>query len=194
MRDRNHLPEPWKSFLRELDAFATEPVDFHCIGGFVITRKFGFARDTADIDILSVTRNEQTYALIESGSKGSELHKKHKVYLDHVTAIQYYPDDYERRLTEMFPGQLKRIRLLAPDAYDLALMKLDRNIERDREDVKFLAREGFLRQAELKHRYEREMRPYVARPEDRLDRNLDLWLEMIREQMEANGSPGRRTH
>lgn len=192
MRDHNRLPEPWKSFLRELDTLATGPVDFHCIGGFVITRKFGFARDTADIDILSVTRNEQTYALIKSGSKGSQLHKKHKVYLDYVTAIEYCPEDYERRLMEMFPRQLQRIRLFAPDAYDLALMKLDRNIERDREDVKFLAREGFIRQAELKHRYEKEMRPYVARPEDRLDRNLDFWLEMIREHMGSNPGPNPR--
>ncbi|MGE5112913.1 MAG: DUF6036 family nucleotidyltransferase [Acidobacteriaceae bacterium] len=186
MTNRKRLPEPWNSFLRDLDAIVTGLADLHCIGGFVITRRFGFARETADIDVLSITPNEQTRALIDAGAKGSALHKKHKVYLDHVTAIQYYPEDYEQRLAEMYPGQLKRIRLLAPDAYDLALMKLDRNIERDREDVKFLAREGFIQGEELKRRYEKEMRPYVAHPEDRLDRNFALWLEMIDEQIKAN--------
>ena len=59
-------------------------------------------------------------------------------------------------------------------------------IERDREDVKYLARQGLLNPEELRRRYEKEMRPYIARPEDRLDRNLELWLEMIREDAQAN--------
>ena len=186
MPDSDRLPEPWNSFLRELDAIATESVDFHCIGGFVMTRKFGFARETADVDVLSITPKPQTGALLQNGSRGSGLHKKYRIYLDVVGVLQYYPDDYELRLTEMFPRQLQKIRLLAPDAYDLALMKLDRNIERDREDVKYLARQGFIQTEELKRRYEKEMRPYVARPEDRLDRNLDFWIEMIREHMQTN--------
>jgi hypothetical protein len=89
----------------------------------------------------------------------------------------------------MYPGQLKHIRLFAPEAHDLALMKLGRNIERDREDVKFLARQGFITPEELKHRYEKEMRPYIALPEQRTDPVLDLWVEMIREDLEANEVP-----
>jgi hypothetical protein len=57
----------------------------------------------------------------------------------------------------MYPGQLKNIRLMAPEAHDLALMKLDRNIERDREDV------GFWHEG-----------PYAALPEQRLDKSLAL--------------------
>jgi hypothetical protein len=186
MLKADYLPEPWYSFLRELDSIATDSVEFHCIGGFVITRKFGFSRETADIDVLSIAPKQQIERLVQLGGKGSELHKKHRVYLDLVTAIQYYPEDYDHRLTEMFPGQLQKIRLMAPDPHDLALMKLDRNIERDREDVKYLARQGLLNAEELRHRYEKEMRPYIARPEERLDRTLKLWLEMIREDARAN--------
>ena len=182
MPESERLPEPWNSFLRSLDATVTESVAFHCIGGFVVTRRYGFQRETADLDVLSITPMQQTEGLLRAGAKGSGLHRQYKVYLDVVSAIQYYPEDYDHRLTEMFPGQLKNIRLLAPDPHDLALMKLDRNIERDRDDVKYLAGEGLIQPDELKLRYETEMRPYVARPQDRLDRNLDLWLEMIREQ------------
>lgn len=49
------------------------------------------------------------------------------------------PEYYEDRLTEMFPQVFERLRLLALDSYDLALSKLERNIERDRDDVKHLA-------------------------------------------------------
>ena len=79
--------------------------------------------------------------------------------------------------------QLKFIGLLVPEAHDLALMKLCRNIERYREDVKYLAREGLMTTGELKLRYEDEMRPYVALAEQRIDPVLQFWLEMIREDL-----------
>lgn len=42
--------EPWFSFLTDLDAQLDEPVDFHCIGGFVVSQYLGFGRETADLD------------------------------------------------------------------------------------------------------------------------------------------------
>ena len=92
-----------------------------------------------------------------------------------------HPEDYETRLTEMYPGQLKRIRLLAPEAHDLALTKLGRNNERDRADVKFLAQQGFVDAEKLTERYKIEMRPYIADAEHRSDPVIELWIEMIGE-------------
>jgi hypothetical protein len=65
-------------------------------------------------------------------------------------------------------------------------MKLGRNIERDRADVIFLARQGFVTAEKLKQRYETEMRPYIADAEHRTDPVIDLWIEMIGESL--NGS------
>lgn len=176
------LPEPWASLLGELDQIAIEPVDFHCIGGFVVTRRYGFVRETRDLDVLSITPNTQRAAFVQKGAEGSELHKKCKVYLDLVTVIEAYPENYEERLTEMFPGRLKKIRLFALEAHDLALSKLGRNIERDRDDVKYLARQGFLTPEELERRYRQEMRPYIAVPEKRNDaRVMEFWIAMIQE-------------
>jgi hypothetical protein len=189
MLETDRIPEPWGAFLRELDEVATEPVDLHCIGGFVVTKKYGFQRETRDLDVLSITPNTQRQDLLHKGAEGSELYRKCRVYLDFVGVIEAHPKDYESRLTEMYPDQLKHIRLWAPEAHDLALMKLGRNIERDREDVKFLAREGFIKSEELKHRYEKEMRPYISQPEQRTDPVLDLWGEMIREELQAKEAP-----
>jgi len=182
------LPEPWASFLGELDQIATEPVDFHCIGGFVVTRRCGFSRETRDLDVLAITPNTQREAFLRKGAEGSELHKKYKVYLDFVNVLDAYPENYEERLTEMFPGQLNHIRLLAPEAHDLALMKLGRNIERDRDDVKYLARQGFIVPEELERRYQKEMRPYLALPEKRFDWVMKLWMAMLHEELAADDS------
>lgn len=45
--------------------------------------------------------------------------------------VATYPDSYEERLTEMYPGLSRHIRLLALDPYDLVLTKLTRNADRD---------------------------------------------------------------
>jgi hypothetical protein len=41
-------PEPWHSFMKELDALATDVVDLQCLGGFVVTLMYGLKRPTAD--------------------------------------------------------------------------------------------------------------------------------------------------
>jgi hypothetical protein len=73
------VPEPWHSFLAELDSAVSDAVELHCIGGFVTTQLYGFARPTADIDTLFVSSRSELLQLLEKGRKGSELHKKYGV-------------------------------------------------------------------------------------------------------------------
>jgi hypothetical protein len=44
--------------------------------------------------------------LLELGMQGGVLHKKYKVYLDHV-GVAHVPENYEDRLTEIFPKVFK---------------------------------------------------------------------------------------
>ena len=60
------------------------------------------------------------------------------MYLDVVT-VATYPDSYEDRLTEMYPGTFRHVHLLALDPYDLVLTKLTRNADRDRSDVGYFS-------------------------------------------------------
>ena len=48
------IPEPWFSFLKELDEMVTTTVSLHCIGGFVVTMLYGLSRTTGDLDVLEV--------------------------------------------------------------------------------------------------------------------------------------------
>jgi hypothetical protein len=192
MTKTDRIPKPWGAFLRELDDIATAAVDFHCIGGFVVNMKYGFSsRQTFDIDVLAITPNSQRQELLQNAAKGSVLHRKHGVYLDLVTVIQAYPEDYDQRLTEMYSGQLKKIRLFAVEPHDLALMKLERNAERDRVDVMFLASQGLVTASELERRYRAEMRSYIGVPERSTDITLQLWVSMMKEEALARDSDSK---
>ena len=81
----------------------------------------------------------------------------------------------------MFPGTFKHLRIFACDPYDVALSKLERNIQRDRDDVRHLARTIPFDLCTLKERYETELRPILGNP-DREDLTLRLWLEAIEEE------------
>jgi len=188
MAGTEHIPEPWRSFLQALDARATEETRLDCMGGFVVTVLYGFSRETSDLDVLMIAPRDQHTPLLELGVRGGELHKKYQVYLDYV-GVAKVPEDYEERLTEMFAGTFQRLRICALEPYDLALSKLERNIQRDRDDVKHLARAIPLDLEILKARYEKELRWQLGNPE-REDLTLKLWMEMIEEE---RSSLGRRS-
>jgi hypothetical protein len=63
-------PEPWNSFLKDLDAMADRPVRLDCIGGFVITQLYGLDRATADIDVIELAPPDIAAAIFSRASKG----------------------------------------------------------------------------------------------------------------------------
>jgi len=183
----NQPPEPWHSFLIEVDTLVTGEVFLHCLGAFVIQQLYGLPRPTQDVDTLPVHPRDQIPVLIEKAGKGSDLHRKYRVYLD-IVGICDHPDSYEDRLTELFPGTYKHIRVFALEIYDLVLAKLGRNAPRDREDVRFLATKVPLEVNTLRDRYIQELRPYLAN-EKRDDLTLDLWIAMIEEEQARHMNP-----
>lgn len=171
-------PEPWRSFLRELDELLNGPVELRCLGGFVITQQYGIGRETSDIDYLALAAQSRDDDFEAVAGLGSKLHRKYRVYTQYV-GIATPPADYASRLIPMFPSaQWARLRLLALDATDLALSKLERNAERDREDVLRLAQAGLLDPHVLKERYYAELRPYLLSKLPWHDKTLELWLQM----------------
>ena len=170
-------PEPWQSFFLDIDKTLHQPVVLQCIGGFAMAMLYGLPRPTVDVDCVSVAPVEETMGLQSLAGMGSELHRKHGVYIQHV-AVVTVPESYTDRLRLMFPTAYRRLLLFGLEAHDLALSKLERNSARDREDVKFLARAAPLDLELLEKRYFSELRPYLANPE-RHDLTLRLWLEML---------------
>jgi hypothetical protein len=170
------IPSPWDRFLEELDGLLPEPVHLHCIGGFVVSLFYGLPRPTADVDYFDVFPYASVDELQALAGAGSRLALKYKLYFQHVTIISL-PEDYEPRLTEMYLGRFKNLHLYAPDPYDLILSKLERNSQKDRDDVAFLAESLHLSPEILRERYRTELRPYLAN-EGRHDLTIELWLDV----------------
>jgi hypothetical protein len=154
--------EPWLSFLTDLDAALDAPADFHCIGGFVVSQYCGFARETADLDVLTVLPRAAGERVTQLAGKDSALHKKHRVYIDRV-GVANYPADYEDRLIRVFP--------IWP------MTKLERSNDRDIRDVMFLAQAGLIARGILVSRFETELEPYITGRTPTWNRTtLKMWI------------------
>jgi len=173
------LPSPWKEFLTELDEMLCEPLELHCIGGFVFTYFYGLPRTTGDIDYY--TGIPANLNLEEVAGQTSLLHKKHGVWL-HRVAVANLPEDYATRLTDMAPGAFKFLRLFVPDPYDCILSKLERNATKDRDDADYLFRFQKLDAQLLRDRYKKELRHNLIGNVDWHDKTLDLWIEIFESQ------------
>ena len=171
------IPEPWLSFLNEIDEFVGVETHLHCFGGFVVTVLYGRERETSDIDVLTLVRHPP--GLFDKAGIGSEMYHRYGLYLDPV-GIATLPGNYEERLEEFSPGTFKNLKLFALDPYDIALAKIERNGDIDRQDVAHLARVVPFDLDILKARYHNELRIYLGIPE-REDLTLKLWIEMIEE-------------
>jgi hypothetical protein len=132
-------------------------------------------RVTHDLDFCEIIPPGKARLLLELAGETGPLAKEHGIHL-HPTRVGQLPEDYLTRLVQVFPDEFRQLQIFALDPYDLALSKLERNAERDRDDVHWLARNIPLDPEVLRQRYQQEFRPYLGNPA-REDLTLRLWLE-----------------
>lgn len=169
-------PSPWREFLSEVDNLLPEAVQLHCLGGFVAAMRYGRKRTTSDVDYVEIVPSGALRTLQEIAGPDSRVARKHGLHFQYV-AVASLPDSYAERLTELFPGRFRNLRLAALEPHDLALSKLARNSPVDREDVAHLATTVPLDPNTLRERYRRELRPIVIGDPETHDRTLDMWIE-----------------
>ena len=131
------LPEPWRSFLKDLDTQLAGATELHCFGGFVVAQCYGLIRPTADIDILE-SRGTDLRTIARLAGRNSPLHKRHGVYIDVVTVADV-PDNYDERLATAFDAAFEKLRFCIFERHDLVLAKIVRNNDRDRADLAAIA-------------------------------------------------------
>lgn len=169
------IPEPWLSFLSEVDREISQRIEAHCLGGFVLTVLWDLPRPTGDVDIVAVEPSRATGELLRIAGEEGDLSKRYRLQFHKVT-IAEYPENYASRLLDITPRGFDRLRLLALEAHDLSLAKLSRNSPRDREDVRFLVGKGILRRRVLEERFDAELRPHLLNA-PREAATLALWLD-----------------
>jgi hypothetical protein len=131
-----------------------ESLVLHCVGGFVVTLFYGFARTTGDLEYCTAVPSD--FNLLEVAGEGSQLHKKYGICL-HQAAVTNLPEDYETRLSEMAKEQFKNLRLFLPDPYDCVLSKVERNADVDVDGAEYLFRTLGLDPQILRGRYEQNL-------------------------------------
>ncbi|OGL02518.1 MAG: hypothetical protein A3E31_11445 [Candidatus Rokubacteria bacterium RIFCSPHIGHO2_12_FULL_73_22] len=169
-------PNPWRAFLGDVDGQLPQPIEIHCLGGFVSALYYDLPRPTNDLDYIEVVPHDATATLQDTAGADSPLAKKHRVHFQHV-GVASLPESYKERLIELFPGRFRRLRLFALDPHDLALSKLTRNSPVDRDDVARLATAVPLDAKVLRRRYRRELRPIIIGDPEQHDRTLEMWID-----------------
>jgi hypothetical protein len=117
---------------------------------------------------------------MEAGGKGSPLARKHNVYLDFV-GIAHVPYEYEGRLVSIYEGVFENLHLQVMDPYDIALCKLKRDIDRDFQDMLFLAKSTPFDLNVFERRYREELRPYLFGSVSEADFTFERWIAAIKE-------------
>jgi hypothetical protein len=169
------IREPWLSFLCDVDKVLTQPVEIHCLGGFVMSVLWDLPRPTGDVDFIDITPPGAVHDLLAIAGENSELARQYHLHF-HMVTIAEYPEGYVSRLVDISPVNVKHICLRALEIHDLVLAKLSRNSPRDRADVEYLARKGALSRQILEERFDTELRPNLLN-EERETTSMNLWLE-----------------
>lgn len=175
------FPEPWHSFLKQIDEDIGSETVFHCFGGFAIASLYGLPRPTEDVDIVSAVVRDRYNQLSGFAGKGSLLHKKYGVYLDLVGTVATLPDDYADRLIEIKRSSFESLRIFAMEPNDIVLTKVSRNYPKDIHDVEYLAKVAKLDVELLQKRFNEEVSHLVIGPPERTQNNLDLYVRIISE-------------
>ncbi len=137
---------------------------------------YGLPRSTNDLDYFTLVPPNLTMVVHDLAGQGSALARKHKVHI-HRAAIASLPEDYQERMTELYPAMFKQIRLFVLEPCDLVLSKLCRNAERDREDAKYLIKTQQIDAAVFKERYDRELKCNLIGDPKVIEGALQMWIE-----------------
>lgn len=134
---------------------------------------YGVERSTSDLDYLPVFPSQGSKELQAAAER---VQSRYGLEIN-LAAVAIPPENYESRLIALYPGQFRNLRLFALEAHDLALTKLERNNDRDREDVSQMARAGHLQAETLRSRYEQELRPLLTSRIAWHDATIGMWLD-----------------
>jgi hypothetical protein len=69
------IPDPWLSFLRDVNRRLGQSVRVHCLGGFVLSVLWALPRPTGDVDFIEIEPSAAGDELLRIAGQGSDLAK-----------------------------------------------------------------------------------------------------------------------
>lgn len=149
------INEFFQNIDRDWQPSGCEPIDLHIIGSTALFLKTDYDRETKDSDILqlSADKSETMSSLKILAGKGTELARKHGLYLDivpaHVLFLPLQPD-YEI-CTAL--SKIQNFKIFVLDVHDVVVSKLLPYRTQDREDIIWLADHQLIMPSQLADRF-----------------------------------------
>jgi len=141
-------------FLRALDAALESDVTIFVVGGLAAILQYDASVKTADMDVFAIVSGSEAdlhrAAHVASAVTGITLPIGH-------ASITELPWNYEDRLRRVRGMKLKKLTMIVPDKYDLALSKTVRGYEHDLEAIASMHAHHRLSEKTLAQRFEDEI-------------------------------------
>src|SRR6202022_3910400 len=113
--------------------------------------------------------------MLKSLAVSARTSTRNIAFIFNASALQPRLAHMRTAFNACFPEHTGQSCSCSPWTRYLALSKLERNSDRDREDVLRLARAGYIDCGVLKARYLEEVRPYLLNKHEWHDQTLELW-------------------
>lgn len=132
MAETEFIKEQLIKFLTALDSLLEVKTKVTVIGGTAVILGYGIERGTVDIDWWMSTSKEIKDRWAEA-VKNSGV----EVKLD-IVGVGQAPESFEERLIPLANPKFKHLEVFYPEAHDLVIMKLCRNVDIDAADIQAL--------------------------------------------------------
>ena len=104
------IPEPWLSFLRDVDSALSRPVEVHCLGGFVLSVLWGLPRPTGDVDFIEIKPSGAVSELREiAGEENSTPPRNFKEWILAMCGrgiARHFMVPYNRKIWTVDPSEM----------------------------------------------------------------------------------------
>jgi hypothetical protein len=160
------------SFIRAVDWHLTDNVEILIIGGAAAALGYNAGVHTADVDVFELRRGSARVL-----AKAAEAARQETGLAVSVgaAAVASLPDEFESRIRSVRGLQLKKLSILIPDKYDIALSKTVRGYPHDLDAIQGIHAHHRLSAKTLVGRFETELfKTAVADP-----RKLALNMAMV---------------
>lgn len=141
-------------FLRALDDALEEKLELFVVGGLAVILKYDAPLMTADMDVFAIV-------------SGSESDLKHAarvatdltgiVFLIGTASVAELPWNYEERTKKVNGLRFRKLAMIVPDKYDLALSKTVRGDQHDLDAIAAMHAQHPLSEKTLVHRFENDL-------------------------------------
>ena len=169
------------NFLKDIDQHLQEmrlqsKVNLFVFGGAAAVLGYRMPRGTMDLDV-HLKQNEIELELIAWAGQGSDLEKKHGLYLQSAnTTLMAIDPDWMARSKEILKDTFKILKVRVLSKEDLIISKLSRYNNRDRADIQFLTENHKVDQKKLL-KYYRSARSYYVGDLRTLDTAFNIILK-----------------